>query len=53
MKLSKELEERVKKAIEELEKDEKENKIKYYPEEEAMKMMFGELDKYFENAKKI
>ena len=45
MKLSKELEEKVKKAIEEFEREEKENKIKFYPEEEAMKMMFRELDK--------
>ena len=45
MKLSKELEEKVKKAIEEFEREEKENKIKFYSEEEAMKMMFGDLDK--------
>ena len=51
MKLSKELEEKVKKAIEEFEKEEKENKIKFYSEEEAMKMMFGDLDNYF--AKKV
>ena len=51
MKLSKELEEKVKKAIEEFEREEKENKIKFYSEEEAMKMMFGDLDNYL--AKKI
>ena len=51
MKLSKELEEKVKKAIEEYEQEKKENKIKYYSEEEAMKMLFGDLDNYF--AKKI
>ena len=51
MKLSKELEEKVKKAIEEYEQEKKENKVKYYSEEEAMKMLFGDLDNYF--AKKI
>ena len=51
MKLSKELEEKVKKAIEEYEQEKRENKIKFYSEEEAMKMMFGDLDNYL--AKKI
>ena len=39
--LSQELEEEIKKEIEEYEKDKRENKVIYYNEEEAMKIMFG------------
>lgn len=42
MKLTKELEERIQKGIEEFEKEEREGKIKFYSKEEAMKLMFGE-----------
>lgn len=41
MKLSKELEEEIRKEIEEYEKDKRENKVIYYNEEEAFKIMFG------------
>lgn len=42
MKFSKELEERIDKAIEEFEIEEAEGKMKFYEEDEAFAIMFGE-----------
>ena len=42
MKLSKELEEEIDKAIQEYEEAKRENKVVFYTEEEAFKIMFGE-----------
>ena len=42
MKLSKELEEEIDKAIKEYEEAKRENKVVFYTEEEAFKIMFGE-----------
>ena len=42
MKLTKELEERIQKEIEEFEKEEKEGKIVFYSQEEFIKMLFKE-----------
>lgn len=46
MKISKELEEKIDKAIEEYEKAKREGTMKFYEEEETMQMMFG--DNYIE-----
>ena len=41
MKISKELGDRIERELEELDKAEKERKVKFYNEEEAFKIMFG------------
>lgn len=43
MKLSKELEERIAREIEECEREEREGKVKYLSEKEAFEIMFGNL----------
>ena len=42
MKFSKELIQRIDKELKELEEKEKEGKVKWYSEKEAMQLMFGE-----------
>lgn len=43
MKFTKELEERIDKEIEKIEKNEREGNIEFYSEEEAFDIMFGDL----------
>ena len=43
MKFSKELEEFIDKELEECEREEREGRVKYYTEEEAFEIMFGNL----------
>lgn len=43
MKFSKELQEFIDKQLEECEREEREGRVKYYTEEEAFEIMFGNL----------